>query len=196
MQLLNLKTIAIAGAFLVMAVSFSFWKGCDYGTERTVKEYRVKLDESELKYQRLLNAPPKVDTVRITRWLPAKPPRVDTVGTVAEEAPSPETPKMSMPYTIEEPGTLRVEFIPVASPTEQFVFHFKPSPVKVDTVYVTMTKTAVEYVEKTSTLTVIESVALGIGAGNLAAGGKKEITIGALGLVGLVEAGKYIFGGE
>lgn len=192
-----LKVAGVVIGVLFAVVSAAYWKGCSDGTKKTEKEYQAKLDESELKYQRLLNAPPKIETRTVTVYVKAEP----TSG-MAEASPveSAEENPLAIPKRttihVDSPGDLDVTFYPLELPVKQFQWYLEPAPMKVDTVYITETKTAIEYVEKTSTLTVVESAIFGIGAGNFIAGGRKEITIGALGAVGLVEAGKYIFGGK
>lgn len=148
MGLLNLKTIGIVFAIISSIATAAYFKGCSDGKESGREEMQSVVDEWRGKYQNLRDQPPKVETRTITKYID-RPARTDRVASVpVEETETPlETPRTSVPYTVDSPGTMEVTFIPLASAFQQFVFDWKPAPMRVDTVYVTETKTALEYVE-------------------------------------------------
>lgn len=146
LQLLNLKTILIVMGVLSGVVSAAYLKGCSDGDEkgyaRGVEEKQSEVDKWRGMYQNLRDQPPKVETRTVTKYV-ITPARVETVGVVID------TPEevTSYPYHVAGPGTVQATYIPLASLSQRFRFDYRPEPMKVDTVYVTETKTALEYVE-------------------------------------------------
>jgi len=156
LQFLNFKTVGIGLAVLSSLLSLTYWKGCgdgkEIGRQQERAEMQKEVDDWKGKYLNLRDAPTKTVTVTKTVYI-QKPGRVDTVMVLWSD----DSTKTSKPYTVESPGTMQVSFLPV---TNQFIFDFKPSPMRIDTVIVTETKWAVEYRD----VNVFEKVEFYIGA--------------------------------
>lgn len=147
LQLLNLKSISIALAVAIPILSGIYLKGCSDGKEKgraeATEEMQAEVNKWKGQYQDLRDAPPKIETRTVTKYI-TLPPRVDTVAQVSGES---EDEVTSAPYIVQGPGVIQATYMRLAQPWERFRFDFQPSPLRVDTVFVTETKTALEYVE-------------------------------------------------
>ena len=143
--LLNSKTALIAG--LALSLAGGIWlHGCDYGDgkghARGVAEKQEEVDKWRKQYLDLRDAPPKTEIKVVTKYV-TLPRRVDTVA-IAVDTPE---EKISAPYHVESAGTIQAAYLPMAPIDGRFRFNFIPDVIKVDTVYVIETRTALEYVE-------------------------------------------------
>lgn len=147
LQLLNLKTIGIALGLLLTVVSAAYLRGCSdgkgIGREQATAEMQKEVDKYRGMYQNLRDQPPKVEMRVVTKYV-TLPRRVDTVAAVSGET---EDQVTSAPYPVASSGTVTATYLRLAEPWQRFRFEFKPDPMRVDTIYVTETKTALEYVE-------------------------------------------------
>jgi hypothetical protein len=151
-SLLNLKALGIALGALVIISTFVFIKGCDYGKAGQKEDDEKEIAELNLKYERLVNAPPvvKSETTYVYRTRKAQSGTSASIPETSE--PGDFIAQLSVPkYTefyVEGAGVIGVHHYPLKILSEQFSWEvIKPEPQKMERVEVTVTKTAIEYVD-------------------------------------------------
>jgi hypothetical protein len=140
------KLIGLALAGLLALGSAIYWQGCSKGKELGREEMQQEVNEWKGKYLNLRDAPPKIETRTVTRFVEREPSSGRSTATPVE---SEEENPLAIPKTttirIESPGMLNVTFFPLELPAKQFLYYLDPEPMRIDTVIVTETKWAVEY---------------------------------------------------
>jgi hypothetical protein len=167
-MLSNWKLIGIGLAGLLALGSAIYWQGCEKGKDLGREEKQEEVNEWKGKYLNLRDAPPKIETRTVTRFVEREPQSGRSEATAVE---STEENPLAIPKTttirIKSPGMLNLTFFPLEIPAKQFLYYLDPEPMKIDTVYVTETKWAVEYRD----VNVFEKVEFYVGALVAAIGG-------------------------